>query len=349
MSEKLREMLSYCRPSGSATEAQFVKKFIDVHDPLVDAFGNRILIIGPQDAEIMFASHFDTVHRRGGRQKVRVSRNGEYIATSRHSNCLGADDTTGVYIMLELIEAKIPGVYVFHYGEEVGCIGAQGLHKDDEFNILPSLKASIEFDRRGYDSCVTHQMGQRCASDEFAKALCKQLPGNFVPDDGGIWTDNQEYVDTIPEVVNLSVGYFSQHSSAETQNPSFVAELVHALKEVDYESLPILRDPTIVERTQSGSLSGGRGRRSGGYSQGSFTSLLAIIEMYPEAAADAMWEYGFSERDIEAFVPEGMQQELDLDSSGYEAMTDGEISQALADEISDDEHWMHEHYERFAG
>jgi hypothetical protein len=321
-------------------ERQFVERFIDVHDPLIDEFGNRVLFVGGPIVRVMFASHFDTVHLVSARQKVRVNKKGEYIATSKHSNCLGADDTTGVYIMLELIEAGIPGVYVFHYGEEVGCIGAQGIASKDEFNILKDCDISIEFDRRGFHSIVTHQMGQRCASEEFATELGNQLGMKHCSDPSGIWTDNQEYVGHISEVCNLSVGYFSQHSPSESQCPEYVADLVSALIEVDYDALPVVRDPLAATHS---SLSGGRGRRSSNYSggQGSYEDLLEVITQFPDAAADAMWEYGFGVGDVQGFVSWMDSDTSQLMEGNYDndELTDQEISQALADEISDGEWW----------
>ena len=333
MPEMLREMLSYCRPSGSATEEQFVKRFIDVHDPLIDEYGNRTLIVGPRDPRIMFASHFDTVHRRGGRQKVRVNNKGQLIATSKHSNCLGADDTTGVYIMLRLIEAEIPGAYIFHFGEEIGCVGAQGIAGYDPFDILPGIEMSLEFDRRGYHSMVTHQMGSRCASDDFAHALCDALDMGHKPDDSGIWTDNVEYKTDIPEIVNISVGYFNQHSTTETQCPVYVEDLIASLKEVDFDTLPIERDPTAVDPGENYSFRGyGRSRASE-----DFQDLYDTVCENPDYTAEMLWEYGFEADDIRKHSRKARVRTFP--SVEDEDMTDEDISRAIAEEMSDEAWW----------
>jgi hypothetical protein len=329
VSEKLREMLSYCRPSGSRTEEQFITAFLDEYDPLVDRSGNRILIVGEENPEVLWSSHFDTVHRKGGRQKIRVNKRGEYIATSKHSNCLGADDTAGVYIMTKLIDAKVPGVYVFHFGEEVGCIGATSLSKYDDFDILKDLKISIALDRRGKASLVTHQMGQRCASEAFGHALAKQLGMKHKNDNSGIWTDNVEYMYQIPENVNLSVGYYNQHSPQESVCPAYIAELIPALCEVDYESLPIQRDPTIIESR------GWKSQHFPSSSHGTYEDLLEAVGHFPEATADALWEYGFTVSDIERFIFNGQSKR----QSGEENIEEIDVGKYLAEEMEEADYW----------
>ena len=43
---------------------------------------------------------------------------------SKRKTILGADDKAGMVILLYMIEKKIPGLYYFFIGEEVGCIGS---------------------------------------------------------------------------------------------------------------------------------------------------------------------------------------------------------------------------------
>jgi hypothetical protein len=50
-----------------------------------------------------------------------------YTNIGFYSNCLGADCTTGVWLILEMIKANVPGVYVIHSDEEVGGKGARDM------------------------------------------------------------------------------------------------------------------------------------------------------------------------------------------------------------------------------
>lgn len=60
-----------------------------------------------------------------------------YIPAPNSSNCLGADCTTGVWLILEMIKARVPGIYVIHNDEEVGCVGASDMIADyDQSKVI---------------------------------------------------------------------------------------------------------------------------------------------------------------------------------------------------------------------
>jgi len=235
--ETLLEMLTYMRPAGSRAERKFINRFIRPTGAAPDTAGNYILRIG--DAPVIWSAHTDTVHRDGGRQLLSVD--GDVVSAPR-SNCLGADDTTGIWLMLAMIEAGVSGLYLFHRAEEQGCIGS-GAIANNTPELLNGYLAAVAFDRRGVDSVVTHQYGRRCCSDNFAWSLAAQLPGEMLPDPTGVFTDTAEYMDLVPECTNVSVGYLHQHTKAEVQSLAFAEELRDALLELDTGALIIERDP----------------------------------------------------------------------------------------------------------
>jgi hypothetical protein len=280
-------------------EQQFVKRFIDdPFDPEIDHAGNRIVTVG-DSPRVMFACHTDTVHKVSKRQRVR--RRGRYLmATSKHSNCLGADDTGGVWIMVNMIRLGIEGMYIFHYGEEIGCVGATYIAQQTP-GLLDNIDISIEFDRRGYTSVVTNQCGQECASLEFAAALCDQLDMEHVPDPTGMFTDNMEYAGLVPEIVNVSVGYFNQHSPQEELDDGYLKELLKAVVEVDYSALPIVREP---EEAFTYQWSGGR--YHSGYSsvRDEEDAMSYLVENYPDVIVTLLWQHGFDLEDLHMAVYE---------------------------------------------
>jgi hypothetical protein len=100
----------------------------------------------------------------------------------------------------------------------------------------------VSFDRRAYHSVITYQLGKRGCSEEFAKALAEQLNAQglgYRPDPTGIYTDSASFIGIIPEVTNLSVGYFHEHSHGETQDIEFLDRLAKAACKVKWEELPI--------------------------------------------------------------------------------------------------------------
>jgi hypothetical protein len=234
----LVNMLRTCRPANSKWERRFKRHFLSPLGVQQDECGNIFKRIG--DAPIMWSSHTDTVHRLQGMQQVEVDGPWARLPDKSKSNCLGADDTAGVWLMSEMIKANRPGLYVFHYGEERGGIGSNYIaNKNKKF--LDGIKCAIALDRRGYDDVITHQFG-RCCSDTFATALANKL-GDFKPSPHGVFTDTANYVDDIPECTNLSVGYFNQHCKDECLNLEFISELRDKLCDLDFSDLPIERDP----------------------------------------------------------------------------------------------------------
>jgi hypothetical protein len=247
---ELHDMLSYMRPAGTRAEQAFVTKFIDcIPGVWGDGYGNRHLVIG--NTNVLWSSHTDSVHSYSGRQIV-LKGDGLFMLKEKQPaapSCLGADCATGVWIMRQMILRGIPGHYIFHRDEECGGLGSSWLAKNDP-GLLDGVQFAIAFDRKGYDSVITHQ-GRRTASDDFAKSIAAQLGGKFMPDDTGIFTDTQKYADIIPECSNLSVGYHNAHSSSEWQDYEFAADLLERVCALDVSKLVVARDPKVVEYTPS--------------------------------------------------------------------------------------------------
>ena len=204
-----------------------------------DDFGNYFIKIGESDT--MFTCHLDTCSSHY--QKVNHHIGSQFIQTDGKT-ILGADDKSGMTVLLYMIENKVPGLYYFFIGEEVGGVGSSAA----SCMSFSDYKKCISFDRRGYDSVITEQWFGKCCSDEFAKALAqelntKHLTFNFRPDPTGIFTDSASFMNDIPECTNISVGYFSEHQVTEKQDIDFLIRLCEAVIKIDWDSLPVMRDP----------------------------------------------------------------------------------------------------------
>lgn len=248
----LTDMLTYCRPHGSKTEREFIRTYIaPLPGALEDAFGNWHVQIGA-DRRVLYSCHMDTVHRSPGRQKITIGANGVISLNRRsRSSCLGADDTAGVYLLRERILAGRPGYYLFHYGEESGCIGSSAIAAERP-DYLADTAIAIAFDRGGRTDIITHQCGSRTASDRFARSLASQLNRGgrlqFTASDRGMFTDTREYADLIPECTNVSIGYSGAHTPNETLDSSHVARLREAVLRIENDALEVHRDPTAERR-----------------------------------------------------------------------------------------------------
>lgn len=223
-----------------------------------DGLGNYYLQIG-KTPSTMFTSHLDTACSK--KEKVTHVQNGNIIGTDG-TTILGADDKAGMVVLLYMIENNVPGLYYFFEGEEVGCVGSSKLSsvwEDMEFSKY--IKKVISFDRRGTDSIITEQGFGECCSDEFAEDLSQKLNltgfnFNFAPDPTGIYTDSAQFMDVVPECTNISVGYYNEHTTRETQDIEFLRKLCKSVCMIDWESLPIVRDNTNPKTWEYGGWGG---------------------------------------------------------------------------------------------
>lgn len=236
------EMVSYKRKQGSKYQSKFCNRLLKPVFGNPDQLGNYTLIIGDKPT-VSFMAHHDTVHRNDGKAKPDVL---EDFVVSSTDDCLGADCTTGIFLILRMIQAGIEGVYVIHAAEEIGCVGSRALVKERP-DWFDHVKACISLDRKGYSSIITHQMDERTCSDAFADSLNAILDGDFEKDDTGVYTDSNEYAYDIPECTNLSVGYFKQHTKNEHQDWVFMLALADMLVAADWSKLVFERDPNVRE------------------------------------------------------------------------------------------------------
>ena len=238
---RLIRILSACRPYGSEAEQRLVTDILAPYAPaLLGPMENACIQVG-EGSRTLFSCHTDTVHRSPGAQRVAFDRVAGLLFTPK-GDCLGADDGAGMWLMLSMIDAGIPGTYLFHRGEERGCIGAQWMaaHKAE---LLSRFDRAVAFDRHGTTSVITHQLGSRCCSDYFAQALADALRMGHTGDSTGIYTDTAQYMNLIPEVTNVSCGYEGEHTGTETLDVRYLVQLREALKKVDWEALPVVRQP----------------------------------------------------------------------------------------------------------
>lgn len=243
----LMRMLSYVRPEGSVGQSLFVQRWIIPLGAKADPKGNYWKRVGDHP-RVMWSCHTDTVHSKRqaeakATQKVRRSKKG-IIYRADGKDVLGADDGAGCWLAREMILAKVPGLYIFHAGEEIGGVGSSYIAKHMKDN-LTGIEMAIALDRADCTDVITHQGGQRCCSDKFADALADQLTMLtgyvYKPDSTGTFTDTANYVDIVPECTNLSIGYAAAHSHNENLDGEFLKVLCDALKVLDTAKLPVVR------------------------------------------------------------------------------------------------------------
>lgn len=209
-----------------------------------DSIGNYYYEIG--NSETLFTSHLDVATDK--RQKVNHIIDGSIIKTDGKT-ILGGDNKAGCCVLFYLIENNIPGTYYFFLGEE------SAVHKNYPHGSLLAIekysdkfkkfKRVISFDRKQIGELITRQFGYDCCSNEFADALISEFSKNGVEykkDRTGYYTDSAFFNSLVSEITNLSVGVWNEHTANEYVDISYVEKVAKAASNVDWESLPSVRE-----------------------------------------------------------------------------------------------------------
>jgi hypothetical protein len=193
----------------------------------------------------LFTAHVDTVHHDDGPNKIRKTDSVWFADGSQ----LGADDGSGIALLMHMMTNEVRAYYLFTVGEECGGIGAKHVAKNNAA-LLSQFDRAVAFDRRGTSDVITHQGYGRCASDDFAEALSDRLNACgmlYMPCDSGVYTDTAEFTDVIPECTNISVGYAREHSTDEAQDILHYRALADAVISFSWDDLPVTRDPKAAD------------------------------------------------------------------------------------------------------
>lgn len=248
--ERLQQMLTYCRPHGSKGEEEFVERFLMPYHPekFITLQGLGLAyVVKVDNTPMLWSSHVDTVHSMSApaRQKI-VYDEDMGIIYKDDGAPLGADDGAGVWLLLEMIDARVPGTYIFHRGEERGGIGSHGMAETFR-PWLEKFRWAVAFDRRGTGDVITTQYGGRTASDDFAQAFADELKLDYEPCAHGVFTDTANYAEIIYECSNVSVGYDAEHTGSETLDVEHLVKLRDAVISAFGAGidLPVVRDPYI--------------------------------------------------------------------------------------------------------
>jgi hypothetical protein len=307
--KRLLEILSYARPHASKCERKFIKRLLinpyratPLGPSATPNYGIDVDMPDGTKSKTLFSCHTDTVHSKGKRQIPKYDADLNIIRAPNNSDPLGADNGAGIWLLLAMIDARVPGFYIFHRGEERGGIGSKWLADNDK-KLIGQFDRAIAFDRRDDCSIITHQRSRRCCSDEFATALGKALDiQDALADDklkyehkldtGGSFTDTASYTELIPECTNVSVGYMDEHSSREFLDVDYLMWLCEAAVRVQWEDLPVIRDPSKTEWLSTSSYSQGYTWKNRSNSSNIVTPSKSIIHPLDRSKKDDDTDFG---------------------------------------------------------
>lgn len=172
-------------------------------------------------------AHLDTIPRKQG---VELVQDGVYLRN--RLGVLGADDRAGVYAVLELAASHKPYV-IFTTGEETGGVGVKRLIQSKRLDpYIDDIALFIEIDRQGIDEFVFY-------SWELPEEVQSLVTRYGFKEAVGSYSDVADLTDyySVPHV-NVSAGYFRQHSKHEYLDVSALEMTIYRLDRLMMEEPP---------------------------------------------------------------------------------------------------------------
>lgn len=225
--EKFRQLTTVNKRVIDVAYSESILSFGTIRDTVVD--GVYYIKIG--NPTVLYTAHYDTA----GDSTVTLEskENMPHIMYNKGKGILGADDKSGLTVLLFMIQHKIEGLYVFFGDEESGASQSKTWIDsgwEERYGISTnSIKAAIAFDRKGYSDIIQTQRNKICCSMKYAEVLSSifSMGGfNYRPSDG-LYTDTANMIYKIPECTNISIGYFNQHTDKEEQDMLFLWRMVN--------------------------------------------------------------------------------------------------------------------------
>ena len=178
---------------------------------------------------IMLVAHIDTVFDKQP-TKTQLVYNSNTISSKHKNNGIGADDRAGIYSILQIIEYNSKRsitdtmhnsrpYILFTTDEEIGGLGAKVAARE----LNPDIKYIIELDRKGNNDAVFYD----CQNIEFIEYI-ESFNFNYAY---GSFSDISVLCPAWNVAgVNLSIGYYNQHTSKEYLNISEMNNIIERVK-----------------------------------------------------------------------------------------------------------------------
>ena len=166
---------------------------------------------------VLLVAHLDTVHKET--VKTICYSDGGTVVMSPEG--IGGDDRAGIYMIMQIIKKHRCHV-LFCEDEEIGGIGA---HEFARSGIRPNVNYIVELDRHGSEDAVFYD----CDNREFTT----YVEGFGFAENFGTFSDISVIA---PELgvaaVNISAGYYNEHTRYETVNMEDVARNIARVGEM---------------------------------------------------------------------------------------------------------------------
>ena len=181
-------------------------------------YTTKKFVVAVGDIPIALVAHLDTVFKQPP-QRIFYDKTYNVLWSPEG---LGADDRAGIFSIVQIIKSGFRPTVILTTDEEKGCKGAEAVVK-----CLPdpptSLKYIIELDRQGANDCVFYE----CDNPAFTEYITSfGFEFNY-----GSFSDISEICPKWKVAgVNLSIGYYDEHSVSETLYVDQMFETIEKVK-----------------------------------------------------------------------------------------------------------------------
>lgn len=197
------------------TLLKVMKKYLEKKYENVISTGDFIIAVG--DIPIALVAHLDTVFSVPPTD-IYYDRNKNVMWSPQG---LGADDRAGVFAIAQIVKKGYKPTVILTTDEEIGGVGAAKMVSAFP-NSPTDLKYIIELDRQGSNDCVFYS----CDNPDFEEYVENF---NFVTNFGSFSDISIICPAWKIAGVNLSIGYYNEHSKIETLN---IGQMFNTIKQV---------------------------------------------------------------------------------------------------------------------
>lgn len=209
---KIKQFKRLCRLGQADLKKTLAETLTETYTDIVSADG---FLFARGEYPVLLVAHLDTVHKTLPSSIYFDRKSGALSAPEG----IGGDDRAGIYIVLELVRRFNCSV-LFCEDEEIGGIGAEAFIRSP---VAASVRPDfiIEFDRKGAKDAVFYD----CDTPDFTAFVTAE----FFREEWGSFSDISVIAPALGvAAVNLSCGYHSPHTLAETVHPAEVDAIIEA-------------------------------------------------------------------------------------------------------------------------
>lgn len=185
-----------------------------------DVICTKEYLIAKGDIPIALVAHMDTVFTKPPKEIFYDKECGVLWSPMG----LGADDRAGVFTIIKILQSGLRPTVIFTTDEECGALGAEAMVKD-----IPEAPCKINYiiqlDRQGSSDCVFYDCDNTAFVDYVETFGFIEAYGTF---------SDIRVICPVWKIagVNLSVGYYNEHSVSETLRVRALLKTIERVKQM---------------------------------------------------------------------------------------------------------------------